>query len=398
MLNKKYMRMIIIFSFSLLIMPALHADTWRNIYTPNGTLVGDSKKLDEMHYTWREYYDDYYAAAYPNAIQIKLWWDDYSSSRRYNCHGYAWHMIGDNAINDPVWIGYNNPGNTWKYWQDESYTAVGEKFATMVDYSGDHSAVTTSQTNYYISKWNKYPLVRHHKNYTPGYGTPVGFYKRTPAPSIYISGPYYLNVNQSGTFTANTNGNPGTYGFYKWWYRNDGDELKGTKAPPVGIWFHNSYWDNKKTITAGFGFNFSLKCKAFNNGSNTATDIHSVSVGYPPQAKYSDNENTMELQAQIPNEFVLYPNYPNPFNPITSIKFGLPETGRAIISVYSITGQKVKTLFNGQLSAGYHQLQWDGTDQNGSKVTSGVYLYHISATSNNSDKVYSQKRKMILMK
>lgn len=227
--------------------------------------------------------------------------------------------------------------------------------------------------------------------------------------SIYISGPYHLNYHQTGTFTANPSGGTGTYTFYKWWYRNDGilvpmatgnveaDDIIVPLAPPVGEWFHNSYWDNKTSISAGFGFNFSLKCQVTDSGSNTATDIHSVLVG-SSLAKYSTNGNTMELQAQIPNEFITYPNYPNPFNPITSIRFGLPESGRAIISVYTITGQKVKTLLDEQLSAGYHQLLWDGTDQNGSKVTSGVYLYHITATSTSSDKVYSKKRKMVLMK
>lgn len=227
--------------------------------------------------------------------------------------------------------------------------------------------------------------------------------------SVNISGPTYLNTGQSGTFVANPSGGTGSYTNYKWWYRNDGilvpmvadnieaDDIIVPLAPPVGVWFHNSYWDNKTSISAGFGFNFSLKCQVTDSGSNTAIDIHSVTVG-SSLAKYSTNGNTMELQAQIPNEFILYPNYPNPFNPTTSIRFGLPESGRAIISVYSITGRKVKTLLDEQLSAGYHQLLWDGTDQNGNKVTSGVYLYHISATSNNSDKVYSEKRKMILMK
>lgn len=212
----------------LFILPyTLHADVPRAIYTPNGTSVGDSRQTTEDSSSTRAYWDSYYSNAYPNAIQIKLWGDNYSSSRRYNCHGYAWYMIGENKINDPVWIGYYNYGKTYKYWQDESYTAVSESNATHVNYSEDHSAVTTSHPNYYISKWNKYPLVRHHKNYCPsGYGNPQGFYKRAPAPSINISGPFYVPIGQSGTFTANTNGYQGAYDYYKWWYRNDGDEFK----------------------------------------------------------------------------------------------------------------------------------------------------------------------------
>lgn len=156
-------------------------DTQRNIYTPRGTLVGDSYETDEFTYgTTREYWDDYYASAYPNATQLTLWDEEYSSSRRYNCHGYAWHMIGDDDINDPVWIGYYDYGQTYKYWEDESYSEVAVQYASIVDYSGDHSATTTGQTDIYISKWNMYPLMRHHKNYHPGYGNPVKFLRKNP--------------------------------------------------------------------------------------------------------------------------------------------------------------------------------------------------------------------------
>ena len=110
------------------------ADTTRDIYTPRGTLVGDSYDCDELYWTTRRDFDIYYATAYPNATQLKLWDEQYSSSRRYNCHGYAWHMIGDDAINDPVAIGWTAPGNTYKYWEDESYSEVDVQYATMVDY------------------------------------------------------------------------------------------------------------------------------------------------------------------------------------------------------------------------------------------------------------------------
>ena len=70
-------------------------------------------------------------------------------------------------------------------------------------------------------------------------------------------------------------------------------------------------------------------------------------------------------------------NSPNPFNPNTQIKFGLPNNQKVKIDVYSITGQKVKTLINTTMNAGYHTINWNATDENGAKVSSGVYIYQL---------------------
>lgn len=70
-------------------------------------------------------------------------------------------------------------------------------------------------------------------------------------------------------------------------------------------------------------------------------------------------------------------NYPNPFNPTTNIRFTLPETKKVKIDIYSITGQKIKTLVNNTMKAGYHKITWDATDENGIKVSSGVYIYQL---------------------
>lgn len=70
-------------------------------------------------------------------------------------------------------------------------------------------------------------------------------------------------------------------------------------------------------------------------------------------------------------------NYPNPFNPATNIRFTLPETKKVKIDIYSITGQKIKTLVNNTMKSGYHKITWDATDENGIKVSSGVYIYQL---------------------
>lgn len=93
-----------------------------------------------------------------------------------------------------------------------------------------------------------------------------------------------------------------------------------------------------------------------------------------------------------PVNFKLEQNYPNPFNPITTIKFTIPKETRVQISVFDITGRLVKTLLDKTLPAGEHLITWDGTDENGSKVSSGVYIYQMYSDN------FTSAKKMILAK
>jgi len=81
------------------------------------------------------------------------------------------------------------------------------------------------------------------------------------------------------------------------------------------------------------------------------------------------------------NEILLTPqlhgNYPNPFNPTTTISFSLPDEQEIDITIYNIKGQKVKRLINGQLTAGNHTMIWDGKDTNGKSVSTGIYFYKL---------------------
>lgn len=85
-------------------------------------------------------------------------------------------------------------------------------------------------------------------------------------------------------------------------------------------------------------------------------------------------------------------NYPNPFNPTTTIQFSLAEAGRAKLSIYNTRGQLVRQLADSDYLAGKHQLVWDGRDRQGKSVASGLYFYRLQAGK------YSQSHKMILMK
>jgi hypothetical protein len=81
----------------------------------------------------------------------------------------------------------------------------------------------------------------------------------------------------------------------------------------------------------------------------------------------------------IPERFVLDQNYPNPFNPHTTISYSLPENSHVSLKIFSVTGQLVRTLQEGNRSAGRHVASWDGLNDKGNSVGSGVYFYRLQA-------------------
>lgn len=94
----------------------------------------------------------------------------------------------------------------------------------------------------------------------------------------------------------------------------------------------------------------------------------------------------------LPEAYSISQNNPNPFNPTTSIDFALPTAAKTKIEVFNILGQKVKTLVDEYLTAGNKRVDWDGTDDRGSAVASGIYLYRITAND------FTETKKMMLMK
>ena len=94
----------------------------------------------------------------------------------------------------------------------------------------------------------------------------------------------------------------------------------------------------------------------------------------------------------LPIEFALYQNYPNPFNPSTKIKYDLPEDSFVQISIYDITGRKIKNLLNDKQFAGHRQIRWDATNDRGEGVSAGMYIYTIDTGH------FRSTKKMVLLK
>ena len=106
------------------------------------------------------------------------------------------------------------------------------------------------------------------------------------------------------------------------------------------------------------------------------------------------SENVLNVfdNADLPNQYALLPNYPNPFNPQTTIDYQIPEAGHVTIDIFDLTGQKIRSLINQNINAGYHSVVWDGNDGSGNPISSGVYLYRILTDE------FVNTRKMILMR
>lgn len=127
---------------------------------------------------------------------------------------------------------------------------------------------------------------------------------------------------------------------------------------------------------------FTLKLTITDGNNETAvSDEHHVVVDEPFFSK-----------VDTPDEFSLDGNYPNPFNPSTNINFGLPEQAAISINVYNMLGQRVATLINSTLDAGYHTTQFDA-----SRLASGIYIVKIQAIGNSGER-FNSTRQISLVK
>jgi len=110
---------------------------------------------------------------------------------------------------------------------------------------------------------------------------------------------------------------------------------------------------------------------------------------------YQDTTNCDQISIMdetFPFTYKLHSAYPNPFNPVTTLRYDLPEDALVNITIYDMMGRVVKTLIDDQQTAGYRSLQWNAANDAGSPVSAGLYLYTIEAGE------FRQTKKMILLK
>ena len=99
-----------------------------------------------------------------------------------------------------------------------------------------------------------------------------------------------------------------------------------------------------------------------------------------------------ETGGSLPESFALYQNFPNPFNPVTTVRFDVPTSAHVVVEIYNVLGQLINVLLDNQISAGSHEIEWNGVDFAGSNVSSGVYFARLRSPG------YSRAIKMSLLK
>lgn len=157
-------------------------------------------------------------------------------------------------------------------------------------------------------------------------------------------------------------------------------ESSPANGAPVGIRWIDPYGSLR------YAFGFHLYTMKFDQSRQLIDWILADDVGDNLGVPKSSN------MAELPSRFTLGLNYPNPFNPSTTIQFALPEACEVRLDVFNILGQLVRRLVDTDMTAGFHSVVWDGRADDGRAVASGVYFYRLSAGE------MSLSRKMLLLK
>ena len=171
------------------------------------------------------------------------------------------------------------------------------------------------------------------------------------------------------------------YGYLWWLHDNEGTSFsaRGLGGQVIAV-----YPDYELVIGAQSDI---FGSDDINSHSNLLNDrINSIATifeGY----QYHDDSNV-----QSPSSFKLYSNYPNQFNPVTTLGYELPENGLVNITIYDMLGNVINNLVNANQSSGYKSIQWNATNNEGEPVSSGVYLYKIQAGE------FVDTKKMIFLK
>jgi len=165
-----------------------------------------------------------------------------------------------------------------------------------------------------------------------------------------------------------------------WWRNDGGDPFQWTKfvitnnfVRPWPLYVTDLDGDADMDIIAG----------SSHDGSNI--------VGWWENAGFLG----IDTGANYPHEFKLQQNFPNPFNPVTTISYYLPNSVEVVLTIYNVSGQKIKILVNETQSPGRKTAVWDGIDESGNTVGSGVYFYNIQTGDGNQ---VSLSKKMLYLK
>lgn len=235
----------------------------------------------------------------------------------------------------------------------------------------------------------QFPAFRQHKKDTNGDGQvndqdESDFIRVTTGNGIVYAflRPY---PNENGFTVANFSGNPQTATMD---LTTTGLKFSGGFDPNATYWVNNLYADTSYQRLGSELSAFSVTLAAYGSAIfSISTEEESVLLPTLPPLVSIDPGN-----GRAAPKFELFHNYPNPFNPETTVEFEIPFREHVKLSVYNILGQRVKTLADDVYQSGRHRLQWDGRNEQGERVASGIYILHIKAGS------FARNQRMVLLR
>lgn len=127
-----------------------------------------------------------------------------------------------------------------------------------------------------------------------------------------------------------------------------------------------------------------------NHNNGTQTSINVSEIRKFTFDNFSSIQDTKKISL-LNKPFSIFQNFPNPFNPTTTIKYELSESGFIDITIFNIKGQHIKTLFSSKQTNGTYHLEWNGRNENGTQVPTGIYLYQIKCN----NKIITKKMTLI---
>jgi hypothetical protein len=166
--------------------------------------------------------------------------------------------------------------------------------------------------------------------------------------------------------------------------------LVWSSPSPGGVWQLPDY-PVYQSIAAFTKQNFETWQKPYFDYYDSILPVYSE-VEYAIMICRKPPSSVEEEGSVTPKYFELYQNHPNPFNHETVIRFNLEKPAEMTLVIYNSLGQKVKTLLEGRLKAGLTSISWDGKDEKGKVVSSGVYLYELKAGG------FTETKRMVLLK
>jgi hypothetical protein len=160
---------------------------------------------------------------------------------------------------------------------------------------------------------------------------------------------------------------------------------------PIAAWADDPMTPEKDGFAQGEKITWRVWRSAYNFETIVVPGLIDGTAAFG-QSPYTTVEIEFSSSGVLPLAYLLHDNYPNPFNSNTVLRFSLAVPTVAQLTIFNIVGQHVRSLVDNELTAGEHEVEWDGSDDSGRPVATGVYLYRLTAGP------YDQTRKMLLLK